>query len=79
MNRCWTDIAELEGLYSEFQMKQILGQQLTEEERIRLLQLEQRIPTFDIADPFGGPLHVYEQSAVEIEQALKKLLDKLKR
>lgn len=72
------DITELEALYSEWQMKQILGQQLTEEERIRMLHLEQRIPSFDIADPFGGPLHVYEQSAVEIEQALRKLLDKLK-
>ncbi|MFC5647770.1 low molecular weight protein arginine phosphatase [Paenibacillus solisilvae] len=73
------DIAELEALYSDWQMKQILGQQLSEEERVRLLQLEQRIPSFDIADPFGGPLHVYEQSAAEIEQALMKLLNKLKR
>ncbi|BBH23835.1 protein-tyrosine-phosphatase [Paenibacillus baekrokdamisoli] len=73
------DIKELEALYSEWQMKQILGQQLSEDERARLLQLEQRIPSFDIADPFGGPMHVYEQSAAEIEQALVKLIERLKR
>ena len=73
------DIAELETLYTEWQMKQALGQQLTQAERSRLLELEQRIPGFDIADPFGGPIASYEESAAEIEAALKKLLDKLDR
>ncbi|WP_274654327.1 low molecular weight protein arginine phosphatase [Paenibacillus humicola] len=71
------DIAELETLYTEYQMKQALGQQLTPEERSRLLELERRIPGFDIADPFGGPISSYEQSAAEIEAALQKLLDRL--
>jgi protein-tyrosine phosphatase len=71
------DIAELETLYTEWQMKQALGQQLTDSERSRLLELERRIPGFDIADPFGGPLGVYEESAAEIEAAVKKLLNKL--
>lgn len=71
------DIAELEGLYTEWQMKQALGQQLTSGERSRLLELEKRIPSFDIADPFGGPVAMYERSAREIEVALRKLLDKL--
>ncbi|MBW7475094.1 low molecular weight protein arginine phosphatase [Paenibacillus oenotherae] len=72
-----TDIAELEALYTEWQMKQALGQQLGGEERGRLLELEQRIPSFDIADPFGGSIQVYERSADEIEQMLHKLIDKL--
>jgi len=71
------DIAELEALYTEWQMKQVLGQQMTGSERDRLLELERRIPSFDIADPFGGSMDMYERSADEIEEALKKLLDKL--
>ncbi|QHW32525.1 low molecular weight protein arginine phosphatase [Paenibacillus rhizovicinus] len=70
-------IAELESLYTDFQMKQALGGQLTEEERGRLLELEAAIPSFDIADPFGGSLQIYEDSAAEIEAALRKLLDRL--
>ncbi|GGD92810.1 low molecular weight protein arginine phosphatase [Paenibacillus nasutitermitis] len=71
------DIAELEALYTEWQMKQVLGQQMTSGERDRLLELEKRIPNFDIADPFGGSMEIYERSADEIEAALQKLLDKL--
>jgi protein-tyrosine-phosphatase len=69
----------LEALYTELHMKQVLGQQLTGEERTRLLELERRIPSFDIADPFGGPLSLYESSAAEIEEALSRLLDKLEK
>lgn len=71
------DLEELERLYTEWQMKQALGQQMPEAERSRMLELEKRIPNFDIADPFGGPLQVYESCAAEIEAAVDKLLDKL--
>lgn len=71
------DIAELEQLYTELHMKQALGQQLTAAERNRLLELERRIPSFDIADPFGGSQNIYNNSAAEIEGALVRLLDKL--
>jgi protein-tyrosine-phosphatase len=77
--RVLADIEELEALYTELHMKQVLGQQLTGEERTRLLELERRIPSFDIADPFGGPLSLYESSAAEIEEALSRLLDKLEK
>ncbi|MFD0714891.1 low molecular weight protein arginine phosphatase [Paenibacillus sp. GCM10027626] len=72
-------IAELEGIYTEWQMKQALGQQLSEVERRRLLELERLVPEFDIADPFGGSQETYEQCAAEIGQALDKLLDMLER
>ncbi|TVX97127.1 low molecular weight protein arginine phosphatase [Cohnella terricola] len=71
------DVAEIERLYSEWQVKQALGQSLTDGERSRLLELERRIPNFDIADPFGGPLPLYEQCADEIEDILLTLVDKL--
>jgi len=71
------DIEELEGLYSEMQLKQALGQQLSDKERMRLLELERRIPSFDISDPFGGSLSVYQSCAEEIEQALHILAEKL--
>lgn len=75
--RLMSDILELEGLYTEMQMKSALGQQLTAEERQRLLELEKRIPNFDIADPFGGSQYMYNSCSKEIEDALHKLLDKL--
>jgi Protein-tyrosine-phosphatase len=73
------DIEELERLYTEMHMKQALGQQLSSAERTRLLELERRIPSFDIADPFGGTLSMYESCASEIEESLKALLDILQK
>jgi protein-tyrosine-phosphatase len=71
------DVAEAERLYSEWQVRQALGQNLTAEERGRLFELQRSIPDFDIADPFGGPLLQYEQCADEIEDILLTLVDKL--
>lgn len=71
------DIWELEGLYTEMQMKGALGQQLSASERQRLLELEKRIPSFDIADPFGGSQSIYDSCSREIEASIQKLLDKL--
>lgn len=71
------NIEQLEKLYTEMHMKQALGEQLTGEERAQLLELERKIPSFDIADPFGGSLEEYERCAAEIEASILKLLDKL--
>ncbi|MBD3920745.1 low molecular weight protein arginine phosphatase [Paenibacillus sp. PR3] len=70
-------LAELERLYTEWQMKQALGQEVTDADRTRMIELERQIPGFDIDDPFGGPLHVYESCAAQIEEAVEKLLDRL--
>lgn len=72
------DIAELEALYTELHMNQALGIKLSDEQRQRLLELERRIPGFDIADPFGGSLTRYGQAANEIAQLLERLLIKLR-
>lgn len=74
--RILNDIQELERLYTEWQMKQALGSQLSDEERARLIELENSIPTFDISDPFGGSLHTYADTANEIETAIDKLIRK---
>lgn len=71
------DIAELERLYSEWQVRQALGAKLTDDERARLLEIEQRIPSFDIADPFGGSLQRYRLVADEIAEAVDRLLHSL--
>lgn len=70
------DVAEAERLYSEWQVKQLLGEALTDEEKARLFELQRTIPDFDIADPFGGPLSLYERTADEIEDILMTLIDK---
>lgn len=70
-------ITELESLYTDLQMKQILGQPVVESQRQRLMALEQVIPNFDIADPFGGNQSHYDHCADELEEAIFKLVDKL--
>ncbi|RUS49152.1 low molecular weight protein arginine phosphatase [Cohnella sp. AR92] len=71
------DLAEAERLFAEWQVRRALGQELPEEDRKRLMDLQRRLPNFDIADPFGGPLEVYERCAEEILEALKLSVEKL--
>jgi protein-tyrosine phosphatase len=70
-------IAERGELESELQIKQALSQKISNEDLRRLDMLERQLPDPDIADPFGGSLQEYEACALEIEQALKKLVVKL--
>lgn len=70
-------ITELESLYTDMQMKQILGQPVEEKQRQRLMALERTIPSFDIADPYGGAQSHYDHCADELEEAIFKLVDKL--
>ncbi|MBM7095577.1 low molecular weight protein arginine phosphatase [Bacillus sp. H-16] len=42
-------------------------------------ELIKDFPSMDIADPFGGDKHTYKQTLIEIEQAIDKLVAKLKR
>lgn len=71
-------IAELEQLIAELQVKQSLSQLVTQEELTRVRALEESLPDYDIADPFGGSMPLYRQCAVEIEECLHKLINKLK-
>lgn len=71
-------IAEMERLIADMQVKRALSQQITDEERAKILTLERQLPDYDIADPFGGSLSMYRACAEEIEGALLKLIDKLK-
>lgn len=71
------EIEELERLYAELQLRQSIGEKLSGEERARLLELEERMPSFDIADPFGGPLELYRRVADELDAVLDKLAEKL--
>jgi protein-tyrosine-phosphatase len=71
-------IQEREALISELQLKQALGQQITDEELSKVAELERVIPNVDISDPYGGPLELYRSCASEIEAGLHKLVRKLK-
>ncbi len=70
-------IAEREKLYTEWQIQLALSQDMPERDKARLGELEKHMPDYDIFDPFGGPLDLYQQCADEIEQALAKLIRKL--
>lgn len=71
-------IAEMKSFISDLQLKQALSQPITEQEKAKLLTLEQALPSHDIADPFGGPLSLYRKCADEIEDSLQKLIARLK-
>ncbi|MCX7569562.1 low molecular weight protein arginine phosphatase [Tumebacillus sp. DT12] len=77
-------LQERYGLGADAQIEQELAalQQRLEEsvtaEAERMNQLAQQLPSFDIADPYGGPAAVYESTAAEIEGLLDKLVERLK-
>lgn len=71
------DLAEAERIYADWQLKQALGESLSAADRERLLELQRKLPSFDIADPFGGPLEAYESCAEEIAEALEKAVRKI--
>lgn len=70
-------ISELQQLYTELHTKLLLGEPIDEEQKVRVISLEQSIPNFDIADPFGGSQSVYDSCADELEKAITELVDRL--
>lgn len=69
---------EREALIADLQLKNALKEQITEQERNRLYELERRLPGVDIADPIGGTLRAYEAVAEEMERALRLIIGKCK-
>ncbi|WP_028593853.1 low molecular weight protein arginine phosphatase [Paenibacillus assamensis] len=68
---------ELHSLMAELQLKLSMGEQPSELEIARVYQLQARMPSLDIQDPYGGNLEQYQSTAEEIRSALERLLDKL--
>lgn len=71
------DIQELDSLYAEAELNLALGTEPDAAAMQRMIEIRQRIPSFDISDPFGGSREDYELAAAEIRTALYGLLDKL--
>lgn len=71
------DLKERDRLYAEWQMKRALGQEVLASDRQRIIEIQQRIPSFDISDPFGGSREDYDVTAAEIRSAVERVLDKL--
>ncbi len=69
------DVAELDTLYAAWAMNKALGKPL--ENRERMIEIQQRIPSFDISDPYGGSREDYEEAAAEIRTAIDRFLVKL--
>lgn len=69
------DVAEMDTLYAAWAMDKALGKPM--ENRERMIELQQRIPSFDISDPFGGSREDYELAAAEIRTAIDRFLVKL--
>lgn len=73
------DLEELDSLSASVELSRALGETVETSLRQRMIELRQRIPMFDISDPFGGSRDDYEATAAEIRTALDRLLDKLER
>lgn len=71
------DIKELDSLYADAELSLALGGEPNATDLQRMIEIRQRIPSFDISDPFGGTREDYELTAAEIRTALFSLLDKL--
>ncbi|MNJ54132.1 Low molecular weight protein-tyrosine-phosphatase YwlE [compost metagenome] len=71
--------AELRQLIADLELSRALGQGLDGLKEQRIRQLLQRMPQYDISDPFGGSRQDYEITAKEIRAALEKLIEKLAR
>lgn len=72
-----SDIRELDSLYADAELSMALGGEPKAADLQRMIEIRQRIPSFDISDPFGGSREDYELAAAEIRAALYSLLDKL--
>ncbi|ANF98530.1 low molecular weight protein arginine phosphatase [Paenibacillus bovis] len=72
-----SDLEELDSLYASLEIRRALGEEIDSAEYERLIEIQQRIPGFDIVDPYGGSRDDYEVAAADIRAALDKLLDKL--
>lgn len=48
------------------------------DEITRMTALMHQLPAYDIADPYGGPQAVYDETAAEIEGLLDKLVERLR-
>ncbi|MGZ7445637.1 low molecular weight protein arginine phosphatase [Paenibacillus sp. TH7-28] len=70
---------ELQRLIADRELGKALGRKWTDAEERRLSELQQRMPVYDISDPFGGSRADYDRTAAEIAAALEKLADKLQR
>ncbi len=71
------DLEEFDSLTASAELSRALGEAPEASARQRMIELRQRIPQFDISDPFGGSRDEYESTAAEIRAALDRLLDKL--
>ncbi|MBP2110009.1 low molecular weight protein arginine phosphatase [Paenibacillus silagei] len=71
------DIRELDSLYADAELNLALGTEPDAAAMQRMIEIRQRIPSFDISDPYGGSREDYELAAAEIRTALYSLLDKL--
>ncbi|WP_322906466.1 low molecular weight protein arginine phosphatase [Paenibacillus campi] len=71
------DLEELDQLHASIEIRRSLGESIHSSDYERLIEIQQRLPGFDIIDPFGGSRDDYEIAAADIRAALQKLLDKL--
>lgn len=71
------DLEQLRSLYATREMNRAMGRPLDAQDEQLLIELQQRIPVYDISDPFGGSRDDYEVTAAEIRISLDKLIIKL--
>jgi Protein-tyrosine-phosphatase len=71
-------VQERESLMAKLQLQIAAGQTPDEQDMNRLLELEGKVPNYDIIDPFGGNLTLYTNVAKEIEEQLRRVIERLR-
>jgi len=67
---------KLKEIEQELESYQIKLNDMIREELQEIKRLERELPSLDVADPFGGNLEIYRNTAKEIENYLVKLISK---
>jgi protein-tyrosine-phosphatase len=70
------DLEELGSLYATLTMNKALGKPVEFRDQERMIEIQQRIPSFDVSDPFGGSREDYDVAAAEIRTAIDRILTK---
>ncbi|MHA0856275.1 low molecular weight protein arginine phosphatase [Paenibacillus sp. CMAA1364] len=73
------DLEELDSLYATITMNTALGKPVDIQDQERLIAIQQRIPSLDISDPYGGSRSDYDATATEIRMTIDRILTKLMR
>lgn len=84
LKRMYADVEEKRNLFIQKNKRKWNTSELEEkvedhirEDRLKMNELEKQLISYNISDPFGGDLPVYEETLIELEKHIDLLIKKL--